>query len=120
MIKGQAEKDLNKAYETINQLLEEIDLLKISKGIQLGAVERKKQIDSGRTPEHDAKIYHSNELVNATLFLLTGASSYYPRTWNKSYQWEFGRKKGIEALTDAIALLAAEIDRLEFIAEQPF
>lgn len=120
MIAGQAEKDLNTAYKNIDSLLTQLDLYKISKGIQLGALARKKQIDKGRTAQHDMELYHSDELVNAALFLLTGMSSYYPRTWDKAYQYDFGKKKGIEMLSDAIALLAAEIDRLEEIDNQPF
>lgn len=120
MIIGQAEKDLDKAYEAIDKLLIEVEPFMISKGIQLGAIARKKQIDKGRNSKHDMELYHSGELVNATLFLLTGASGYYPRTWNKEYQYEFGKKKGIEMLSDAIALLAAEIDRLDEIDSQPF
>lgn len=120
MIVGQAQRDLETAYETIEKLLAENDLLTISKGITMGAMARKKQIDKGKTPNHDMELYHSNELKNAALFLLTGQSAYYPRTWNKAYQYEFGKKKGIEMLSDAIALLAAEIDRLYEIDNQPF
>jgi|GEM_PF-6285156 hypothetical protein len=120
MIVGQAQRDLESAYETIEKLLEENELLKISKGIQLGAIARKKQIDKGRTALHDMQLYHSGELVNAALFLLTGAASYYPRTWDKGYQYDFGKKKVVEMLSDAIALLAAEIDRLDEKDSQPF
>lgn len=89
-------------------------------GIEIVAHERAEQIEKGKTAQHDAELYHSGELVNAALFLLTGASAYYPRTWDKSYQWNFGRKQGVEKLKVAAALLIAEIDRLEFIDNQPF
>lgn len=88
-------------------------------GVEMIANERIEAItEHDRTVEKDAQFYHSNELVFAALFLLTGEAHYYPRTWDKTYEWHLGRKEGVEALKVAGQFIAAEIDRIKYLSNQ--
>lgn len=88
-------------------------------GIELIAQERKEQIEKhGFDTEHDNK--NSNrELVKAAIYLLTKRANYFPETWDEKYLDAFKQKEGIEAMKVAGALIAAEIDRLQTIIDNP-
>lgn len=94
-------------------------------GIQLITEERKRQIEvEGWTPEHDAK-HNTDDLAHAAAAY--ASAELYRRTTSEGYDntphiWPFERKwfkptpeNRVRELVKAGALIAAEIDRLNFI-----
>jgi len=79
----------------------------VSRGVELIADERKRQVEAeGWTPEHDDK-YSSNELIRAG-----GCYANAPYSWPWSAEWWKPSDDPIRNLVKAGALIAAEIDRL--------
>lgn len=93
-------------------------------GIQLITEERQKQIDKhGFTAEHHAlnsdKWYHNNQLIEAsnTLSMPIIKSCLVPLNWDIAWFSELCKKPYKERLIIAGALIAAELDRLNYIEE---
>lgn len=89
-------------------------------GIELIAYERQKQIiDYGRTAQHDSVVNNQKQLSKAARCLLypDGSASECPKGWDLE-TWQRLRKKPYkERLVIAGALIAAEIDRLDYDQE---
>lgn len=85
-------------------------------GITLVTKERFKQMDNYGPIDDDE--YHSKEqLVSASIFMITGDTKYHPSDWNW-WKWaDKAHKKTdkMERLAIAAAFLVAEIDRLDDI-----
>lgn len=102
-------------------------------GIELITEERQKQIDKhGFTAEHHAnnpQWYEENQLSHASELLLHPDTedlvrpmalkgTFYPTNWNKEWFVNLMNKSEKERLIIAGALIAAELDRLEYIENQ--
>lgn len=85
-------------------------------GIELIAIERQEQIEKhGRTIYHDTKINSNGELKQVARYLLgIGTEQEYPRNWSKDFQFAVDRKSQKEKLIIAGALIAAELDRINY------
>lgn len=99
-------------------------------GIELITEERQKQIDKhGFTAEHHAlnteKWYNKQQLLSAAIRLVDyeedGVTSIYkklvPENWDKGWWERLCEKPVKERLIIAGALIAAELDRLNYIEE---
>ena len=90
-------------------------------GIERVAEERLRQVEvEGFTPEGDVNGYDSNELVRAAVCYALGTDQGFdsdgkPMRWPWSRQW-WKPTDRIQDLTKAAALLVAEIDRLQALA----
>jgi len=83
-------------------------------GIELIAQKRQEQIEKhGWDAEHD-KSHSDREIVTFTLYVLTLQEKYVQYGWGESENKVF-EKKYKERLIIAGALIAAEIDRLNYI-----
>ena len=81
--------------------------------IELITKERAEQIEKhGFDSSHD-ETNDDGELRHVAACLITGAKTYYPDHWDKSFLVKFEAKDDIERLVVAGALIAAEIDRLK-------
>ena len=90
-------------------------------GAELIAAERQRHVsEEGWAPEHDAKYVNSELLEAAGAYELASydrpqivelAEMLWPRTWDKAW---FKPTTRIRNLVKAGALIAAEIDRLEY------
>lgn len=96
-------------------------------GIELITEERQKQITKhGFTAEHHAlnsdKWYKENQLQEAAFFLLDESASpeelknRVPKNWDYTWFYDLNHRERKERLIIAGALIAAELDRLEFIS----
>lgn len=95
-------------------------------GIELITEERQKQIDKhGFTAEHHAlnseKWYDNNQMQFAVMYLLDenfifGEES-FPLNWNKEWFMNLNNRDVKERLIISGALIAAELDRLNYIEE---
>lgn len=93
-------------------------------GIELIAKERQKQIDKhGFTGEHHAnhpEWYDQNQLIEAASFLSTphvSPNTWYPLNWDYNWFYDLCNRNYEERLAIAGSLIAAEIDRLEYLKE---
>lgn len=98
-------------------------------GIELIAVERQKQIDKhGFTAEHHVvnseKWYSKDQMAKAAIFLLDPNTlsteelqSNVPLNWDKEWFKTLNSRDSKERLIIAGALIAAELDRLNFMEE---
>lgn len=98
-------------------------------GVELIAQERDEQINKhGFSIEKDKEFYQEKELLSAALCCLFQDESlfldqdtpahpadYWPGNWDDKFLDNISRKNRIEQLQIAGALIAAEIDRLQFI-----
>ena len=83
-------------------------------GIELITEEREEQIlKHGFKVENDAD-YSNNELVKASFFAINPEQFEWPFYWREDYRSKILRKTRIQRLTVAGALIAAEIDRLQY------
>jgi hypothetical protein len=84
--------------------------------IELIAKEREEQIlKHGRTIKHDIEINHRGQLVTAATALLNYDREDWPLSWDTKTYDHIIKKSAEEILTICAALLAAEIDRLQYI-----
>ncbi|MES2864117.1 MAG: hypothetical protein V4666_08365 [Bacteroidota bacterium] len=95
-------------------------------GIELITEERQKQIDKhGFTAEHHAlntdKWYGNNQLNYAVMYLIDEdyifSPEAFPLNWDKEWFYRLNQKESKERLIIAGALIAAELDRLNYIGE---
>lgn len=85
-------------------------------GIELIAQERQEQIEKhGWNIEKDA-CYRNGELIQAALFCIDQERFKWPRKWILKFRTKILHKTRIDQLKVAGALIAAEIDRLLYIA----
>ena len=94
-------------------------------GIELIEIERKEQIEKhGRSIENDAKFNSSNELPNTAALLINGGEwasfeesdmEMMPDGWDENIWRKMLLKTYPERLIIAGALIAAELDRLNFV-----
>ena len=85
-------------------------------GIELNAQERKEQNEKhGRTIEKDVVTNPNGSLSRAARAILSidHIAQEFPKDWIKDFLIKVSRKKEIEKLVIAGALIAAEIDRLQ-------
>jgi len=92
----------------------------MSKGVELIAIERKKQIEKhGFTAEHHAKHpewYDENQLIDASRRLSYKiANDSVPTNWDSDWFSNLCKKPYTERLIIAGALLASEWDRLDYL-----
>jgi hypothetical protein len=94
-------------------------------GIEAFSKERQHQIDKhGFTGEHHAnhpEWYEENQLIEAAKLLATpdlSGNVWYPKNWDSSWFYDLCRRDHKERLEISGALLAAEYDRLEALAEK--
>jgi predicted NodU family carbamoyl transferase len=87
-------------------------------GIELIEEERNEQIKKhGRTPERDVRENHNHQLRNAAMRLIDVPKIRYhqcPQDWNKTIWNKICDKSYSERLIIAGALIAAELDRLNY------
>lgn len=90
-------------------------------GVELISEERKEQINKhGFTKDHDFNVEKNGGLADAAIYLLLNYSGYedpdkfFPEKWEKSWKDKFDNKGDIDSLRVAGALIAAEIDRLQY------
>lgn len=95
-------------------------------GIELITEERQKQIDKhGFTAEHHAlnsdKWYNDNQMQFAVMYLMDEDFIFndeaFPLNWNKEWFLNLNNRDTKERLIIAGALIAAELDRLNYIEE---
>jgi len=87
-------------------------------GIELISKERDEQINKhGCSIKNDIGSINE-ELLDVALFTITGNSDFYPRGWNDEFKSKLHKKDRIEQLAVAGALIAAEIDRLQYVEEK--
>ena len=97
-------------------------------GVELITEERQKQIDKhGFTAEHHAlnseKLYNNNQMQQASIYLLDEdvsedeMQSRIPVNWDKQWFLRLNSRDKKERLIIAGALIAAELDRLNYIEE---
>lgn len=91
------------------------NLMPMSSGVEAIAVERFRQKEEGRSPEHDAQ-HDSGELAEAAIFYI---DPYMEEKADIDKPWPMEPQKHpyVRRLTIAGALIAAEIDRLLALAE---
>lgn len=92
-------------------------------GIELITQERKEQIEKhGRTIKMDVDWNYDNQLVEAAQYLMDDDNDSYgppiPKGWNPQIWKKILLKTRKERLVIAGALIAAEIDRLNYIEKQ--
>jgi hypothetical protein len=95
-------------------------------GIQLIEMERQEQLTKhGRTVERDFKENDGFQLIQAAIILATPNPTHSqedldeaPHGWNKELFEKMINKPHMERLTIAGALIAAEIDRLQYEEKQ--
>jgi len=86
-------------------------------GIELITAERQEQIEKhGYSLEHDRE-HDRAQLVAFAISILTESALHLPYDWDKKYLYKILLKDRSEQLTIAGALIAAEIDRINFIKE---
>lgn len=86
-------------------------------GIELIAEERNRQIEKeGWSPEHDAQHYRGELAIAACLYadIYAETKTKVPYGWPWEDKWWKPSKDRIRNLTKAGALIAAEIDRIQF------
>lgn len=84
-------------------------------GVELIAQERLEQkVKHGRTVKHDAEINQFGELREAAVALIQGDIEDMPAEWDQTICNYMMRKPLKERLVIAGALIAAELDRLNF------
>jgi len=84
-------------------------------GIELIAQERLEQkVKHGRSVKYDAQINQFGELKDAAVALIEGDIEYMPAEWDQTICNYMMRKSLKERLIIAGALIAAELDRLNF------
>lgn len=89
-------------------------------GIELIAQERQEQIEKhGRTIEKDVTFNECQQLCEGAIALLTTTKGWMPLDWDKATCEKMLSKTYKERLIIAGALIAAEIDRLQFIDSTP-
>lgn len=87
----------------------------MKKGILLIGIERQEQITKHKhTVKQDAELNASGQLINAALTLIKSKGSALPKSWTTAVVLKMKDKSEIERLTIAGALIAAEIDRLQY------
>lgn len=91
-------------------------------GIELITEEREKQINKhGFTGEHHAlrpEFYQHNQLISAANYLMlnnTSHATWHPENWDKEWFYRLCEKPYKERLVIASALIAAELDRLNYL-----
>ena len=86
-------------------------------GLEKMTDERHEQIiKHGFNSESDTDIFHQcGELKEAAMYLLSDGACPFPPNWNPDWKKKFYGKTKIERLVVAGALLAAEIDRLQYV-----
>lgn len=83
-------------------------------GVELIAEERQEQIEKHKWDiEHDA-CYHNEELITAALFCIDPWRFEWPWGWIENFRTKIRYKNRINQLKVAGALIAAEIDRLQY------
>ncbi len=93
-------------------------------GVELIAAERKRQIEKeGWTAKHDDREHRIGDLSNAgvcyAIFASNGADSEEPDLWPFGWKWWKPSPSPLRNLAKAGALIAAEMDRLMRMDEQP-
>lgn len=96
-------------------------------GIELIAQERSEQIKKHGFDITKDKYYSDRQLFNAALYVLTNIVHYYPKGWGAWFSQKMKQKEKrlpqipfeIERLKIAGALIAAEIDRLQYLEQHP-
>lgn len=97
------------------RLLHSVALLKMKTGIELIAEERKEQVEKhGYDVVHDTKFYSNNELVKSALFCIAPNFFEWPYNWSDEHREGIYGKDRVSQLKIAGALIAAEIDRLQY------
>jgi hypothetical protein len=87
-------------------------------GDELIAIERDEQVmKHGHTIASDLKKNNNGELLSAALSIIGGAELIYPRTWDIGIFNRSSTKTRQQRLVIAGALIAAEIDRLNLLAQ---
>lgn len=91
-------------------------------GIELLSEERQKQIDKhGFTGAHHATHpgwYNQNQLIEAARYLSTphvSHNTWYPANWDAHWFYDLCKRSHKERLVIAGALVAAELDRLQYM-----
>lgn len=88
-------------------------LLDNAKGDALIAMERYEQLTKHKYTQ-DHIVNKGGELARVAAFLLTGDRNLYPKAWDIHTMGKFEAKCDKEKLVIAGALIAAEIDRLNY------
>lgn len=87
-------------------------------GIELIAIERLEQIEKhGYTVSDDSNVNDNHQLAHASMALIDGGLKFYeylPYDWSENQWRKMIQKSYKERLIMAGALIAAEIDRLQF------
>lgn len=84
-------------------------------GIQLITEERELQIKKlGFTLEYDLKNHNRGDLLRLASYLISADSDYYPHAFNKDFVAQLFVKPRVEQLSIAGALIAAEIDYIQY------
>lgn len=88
-------------------------------GIELIAKERQEQLEKhGLTVDSDVNINTNGALLSVVKYLIDPLHSKWPKHWNVDYKEHLDNNKTkLEKLVIAGALIAAEIDRLQFSNE---
>lgn len=85
-------------------------------GIKLIAAERREQIEKHGWDMSNDEDYSDNELIKAALFAINSEVFEWPFEWDSKFRDKILNKPNkIERLKIAGALIAAEIDRIQFI-----
>lgn len=89
---------------------------KMLTGIELINNEREEQLSKHkRTVESDVKYNITGQLIDGAIYCLTGKEDYYPiNTWGPEFKEKIDNSTRLKKLTVAGALIAAEIDRLNY------
>lgn len=90
------------------------------KGVLHIAHERAEQINVHKhTPEIDSCKNKHGELIEGALYLLGHNKNSFPCSWSDATREKFDSKNRKQKLIVAGALIAAELDRIEFMENQP-
>lgn len=83
-------------------------------GVDLIGEEREEQLNVHEfTIGRDKKVNGDGQLAEAAIYVISKDPYHFPKDWNTEWYTKLTKKKGIEALKVAGALIAAEIDRLQ-------
>jgi transposase len=83
-------------------------------GIELITEERKEQIEKHGWNVEDDESYNNEELLKAALFCVDQKQFEWPWNWLEKYRTKITCKNRVDQLKVAGALIAAEIDRIQY------
>lgn len=105
-------------YQGEYQIKEQFNTTIMKSGIELIAQERKEQIEKhGFDIKNDAT-YGNEELLKGALFCIDQKRFEFPWNWIVWYRSRIIHKSRVDQLKVAGALIAAEIDRLQYIEQR--